>query len=125
MKDAWDMSLDFWETGPVRAMVEAEYATIVREEIVRYPGQNLSASALKKLHDVVVCSTFDFIVDAVSYGTPDGKPFTFRNKTVIREEVRRLTRLHLDEACGEPKTGQEPLAGLSFLDQLFPASGAN
>jgi hypothetical protein len=125
-KDVWDMSLDFWESGPLRELVESEYASIVRDQMKDHPDCSLSEVTAKKLHDLVVCSTFDFIIDAVSYGTPDGKPFTFKNKTLIREEIARLTRLHLEEAFLEPKSapGSAWSAGsvLSVLGKLFPAA---
>lgn len=125
-RDAWDMPIDFWESGPLRELVESEYTTIVRDQLKDHSNCSLSDATAKKLHDLVVCSTFDFIIDAVSYGTPDGKPFTFKNRAVISSEIARLTQLHLEEAFLEPKSAQGSAWGagtvLSVLGKLLPAA---
>ncbi len=112
--DDCDRSLDFWERGPIRRILELEFeAAFV--QVMGDTGRRMDAAEEKRVHDAVVPEVFLFVTDNVewSQGETEAGHFTLARQQLIRREMDRLICMHLvhtvQNALPDTRTVLQPL----------------
>ncbi len=114
-KDFYDLSIGFLETGPIRVLVEREFASALRHE-AKARKRRLSSDEREFARQLVIPEVLDRLIDAGCFD--DAGAFSFHKAPDVREQVSCVLQRHMSElAHAESGSGS-----LITLPLLFPAS---
>ncbi len=99
-----DYTLDFWESGPIRQLLEMQFEITVLEE-ARKKGIDMTAERRKALHDRVIPAAFDAVLRKIC-AEPSIDLGTRESRIIVQGEVRRLIRSNLGPVQGAAASPQ-------------------
>ena len=87
---AMDRSLAFWEQGPIREIVEMEFALALLKQ-TRKRGIGIDRETERHLHDAVLPEVVLFLVENVRWSPKEErrKRFTRAHQDILRQEMNR------------------------------------
>ncbi len=113
-KNDLDRSLDFWEAGPLRKILEIEFDLVLDEESQRR-GVSASADACRLLHDAVVPEVFLFLTKNIPWSPAEERRLTLSlaHQRAIHAEIRRRLAVQLDRLESSLRKAKVPIESMS------------
>ncbi len=95
--DDLDRSLEFWEEGPLRKILELEFDIVLDEELQRR-GAAAGAEMCRLLHDAVVPEAFLFLTKNIPWTPAEERclALSLVHQHTIHRELRRRLSVQID-----------------------------